>query len=153
MIALDLSQTVPRSPYAELAGIPWLPRVIDKARASFAGTHADYVAYPCSTDRVFLACIGVDASALGDYIRSGADDDAIAAWVGSRASRLKLGLGLFRGAVLNPSGNPLVRAVVRAMTPETRARVLRRHPDADSRLLTCIGALLALDEGYPVEIG
>jgi hypothetical protein len=79
--ALDLSREVPRSPFDALAGYFWLPRLIDKARAYFAGTLGEYAEYPCGSDKRFIAFYGLDADALGAIIKSGASDDEIAAWV------------------------------------------------------------------------
>lgn len=79
--ALDLTKEFPRSPYDALAGFFWLPRLIDKARAGFAGTRGDYSEYPCGADKNFIAFYGLDTDALGKLIQSGATDDEIAAWV------------------------------------------------------------------------
>ena len=40
---MDLTRDVPRSPYASLGGIVFLPRAIDKARADAAGTLGEYM--------------------------------------------------------------------------------------------------------------
>ncbi|HEY9900465.1 MAG TPA: DUF5069 domain-containing protein [Pantanalinema sp.] len=79
--ALDLTKEFPRSPYTELDGYMWLPRLIDKARAGFAGTRGEYTAYPCGADKRFIAAYGLDADALGEVIKSGASDEEIVAWV------------------------------------------------------------------------
>lgn len=79
--ALDLTKDFPRSPYAELGGYMWLPRLIDKARACFAGTLGEYTPYPCGADKRFIATYGLDADALGEVIKSGASDAEIVAWV------------------------------------------------------------------------
>jgi len=79
--AKDLRTDVPRSPYAEIGGFPWLPRLIDKVRALHAGTLGDYTPYPCGGDQWFLATVGVDARALQAKIATGADDAQVAAFV------------------------------------------------------------------------
>ncbi|MBI5777374.1 MAG: DUF5069 domain-containing protein, partial [Nitrospirae bacterium] len=43
---MDLRKNYPRSPREKLAGYVHLPRMIDKCRASLAGTEGDYI-YPC----------------------------------------------------------------------------------------------------------
>ena len=70
--AKDLSKEEPAPMYATLAGYPWLPRIIDKARASAAGTLGDYYKYPCPIDQQFLESLGVDANAFRE-IASGLD--------------------------------------------------------------------------------
>lgn len=85
--ALDLTREFPRSPFDSLAGYFWLPRMIDKARAYFAGTHGDYTPYPCPADQRFLSFYGLDADKLGEVIKSGATDDEIAAWVNTHATK------------------------------------------------------------------
>lgn len=54
--AKDLSREKPEPMDATLAGYPWLPRMIDKARASQAGTLGTYYRYPCPID---AACLGL----------------------------------------------------------------------------------------------
>jgi hypothetical protein len=44
--ATDLAHEEPPPMDAKLAGYPWLPRIIDKARASHAGTLGTYYATP-----------------------------------------------------------------------------------------------------------
>ncbi len=39
---------------AEVAGIPWLPRLIEKARGRLRGELHPDVTYPCALDRQFL---------------------------------------------------------------------------------------------------
>jgi hypothetical protein len=47
---------------AKLAGYAWLPRMIDKARASQAGTLGAYYRYPCPIDAACLDLLGIDAN-------------------------------------------------------------------------------------------
>lgn len=79
--ALDLTREFPRSPFDAIAGYFWLPRLIDKTRAHFAGTRGEYAAYPCGSDRRFIAFYELDTEALGEVVKSGATDEEIAAWV------------------------------------------------------------------------
>lgn len=71
-MAPDLTKQVPRSPFDELEGFAWLPRMIDKARATFAGTNGDYTPFPCPGDKQFLRYFGIDAGELGRLIVPGA---------------------------------------------------------------------------------
>ena len=77
---MDLTQAYPRSPYEQLDGLTWLPRMIDKARAHVAGTVGEY-SYPCGMDRAALDFYGVSAEAILDLIRAEASDEAIARYV------------------------------------------------------------------------
>jgi hypothetical protein len=59
--AKNLAHEDPEPMDAKLAGYPWLPRMIDKARASQAGTLGDYYRYPCPIDAACLDLLGIDA--------------------------------------------------------------------------------------------
>ena len=59
-VAKNLTHEDPEPMDARLAGYPWLPRMIDKARASHAGTLGTYYRYPCPIDRACLELIGID---------------------------------------------------------------------------------------------
>ena len=48
---------------ATLDGYAWLPRLIDKARASRAGTLGDMV-HPCPVDRRCMKLLGIDVRTL-----------------------------------------------------------------------------------------
>lgn len=73
---MDLTQTHPRSPYAELDGLPWLPRMIDKARAAAAGSLGDY-SYPCGMDEAALSFYGFEAQAFLEVVKTSASDEAV----------------------------------------------------------------------------
>jgi hypothetical protein len=61
---------------AKLAGYPWLPRMIDKARASHAGTLGTYYRYPCPIDKACLDLLGIDADTFRE-IANHADGQAV----------------------------------------------------------------------------
>lgn len=69
----DLTQHPPRSPRVRLGGFAHLPRLIDKARATLAGTHGDYH-YDCSMDAHFWAFTGLDAGAFLAEVKTGKCD-------------------------------------------------------------------------------
>ena len=48
---------------ATLEGYAWLPRLIDKARASLAGTLGEIV-HPCPVDRRCMGLLGIDVATL-----------------------------------------------------------------------------------------
>lgn len=51
-----------------LAGYAWLPRMIDKARASRAGTLGQYFRYPCPIDQEALAGLGLDSEQFAELV-------------------------------------------------------------------------------------
>jgi hypothetical protein len=57
----NLAHGEPEPMDAKLDGYPWLPRMIDKARASRAGTLGPYYRYPCPIDAACLDLLGIDA--------------------------------------------------------------------------------------------
>src|SRR4029434_4797383 len=58
LAAPDLTQRPPRSPRSRLGGYSVLPRALDKARATLAGTHGEYH-FNCPVDRHFLRFVGI----------------------------------------------------------------------------------------------
>src|SRR5271168_3100384 len=68
--AKDLTKEYPRSPRETLAGYVLAARVLDKCRSVIAGTPGEYH-FDCPLDRYFVA--------------TGADDDAVAAWITEHA--------------------------------------------------------------------
>jgi hypothetical protein len=59
--ANDLTVQEPRGLDAELEGYAWLPRMLDKARASLAGTAGRYQ-FGCPVDHTCMARLGVALS-------------------------------------------------------------------------------------------
>src|SRR5690348_5762337 len=78
--AKDLTTEFPRSGNEPLGGYLGLARAVDKGRALLAGKVGEYH-YNCPLDQAFFRVSGVDADALKDFLATGADDDAVAAWV------------------------------------------------------------------------
>ncbi len=66
-----------RAKDAQLGGIAWLPRAVDKARAKLQGKLPDDFFYPCSGDRRFLKEIGFKAVDFFRLVREAKDDDEI----------------------------------------------------------------------------
>ena len=75
---MDLRKNYPRSPREKLAGYVHLPRMIDKCRASLAGTKGDYI-YPCPMDHRLLDFVGITEKQLSKAV-SEKDDAAVAEW-------------------------------------------------------------------------
>jgi len=76
----DLTQRPPRSPRARLGGFVILPRMLDKGRATIAGTPGEYK-YACPLDQRFLDFAGIDPDALKVQLTEGKGDGEILAWV------------------------------------------------------------------------
>jgi hypothetical protein len=86
VVAKDLTREPPRSPHAQVGGYVLLGRIIDKCRASLAGTAGEYV-YDAPMDRYFFDFARIDADALRDFVATGADDEAVGKWVRERSER------------------------------------------------------------------
>jgi len=56
-------------------GIPWLPRIIAKARLKLRGEMPDDLMYGCGGDRDFLRRIRMTASQFLELVRDSGDDD------------------------------------------------------------------------------
>jgi len=61
---------------ATLGGYPWLPRMIDKARARLAGTLGTMV-HPCPVDRMCLARLRVGFVEFTELIRATETDEQV----------------------------------------------------------------------------
>ncbi|MGF1656800.1 MAG: DUF5069 domain-containing protein [Verrucomicrobiales bacterium] len=79
-LAKDLTNTYPRSPRATLAGYVVAARALDKCRATLAATAGEYH-FDCPLDRQFFDFSGIDSDEFKSYVATGADDEAVAAWV------------------------------------------------------------------------
>lgn len=82
---MDLRKAFPRSPSETLAGYAHLPRMLDKCRATLAGTIGEYV-YPCPMDQRLLDFAGITAEQLIDTVITGRTDAAVAAWLQQTAA-------------------------------------------------------------------
>jgi Domain of unknown function (DUF5069) len=80
MNTTDLTQRPPRSPRARLGGFAILPRMLDKGRATIAGSPGEY-RYACPLDQRFLDFAGIDPDALKEQLTEGKGDGEILAWV------------------------------------------------------------------------
>ena len=77
--APDLTRSFPRSPAEELGGYVLLARIVDKCRATIAGTNGEY-RFNCPLDRQFFDFTGIDAEEFRELVASGASDEEIARW-------------------------------------------------------------------------
>ncbi len=78
--APDLTKRPPRSPRARLGGYALLPRMLDKGRATIAGTNGEFN-YNCPLDQRFLEFAGIDPAALKEQLAQGKGDGDILAWI------------------------------------------------------------------------
>jgi hypothetical protein len=86
-LALDLRKHPPRSPRTTLGGYVLAARILDKCRADLLGQLGEYAyAGPNSLDFTFFDFTAIDPVALKDFVATGADDDAVAAWITERTS-------------------------------------------------------------------
>ena len=82
----DLTQRPPRSPRVRLGGYVILARMLDKGRATVAGSPGEYH-YACPLDQRFLDFAGVEAEALQEQLAAGKGDGQIVAWIAENSSR------------------------------------------------------------------
>lgn len=77
---MDLTSRPPRTPSARLGGIVWLPRLIDKTRATLAGTAGGYVC-TCPIDVRFFQFLEILPEDFLDAAMKLPDDGAMLHWV------------------------------------------------------------------------
>ena len=81
-------KTFPRRGRTPLGRFLWFGRVIDKARAKFAGTIHDYI-YPCPMDLGMMERWGVTHEEFEHALREHPDDEGMLAWALSKVSEAK----------------------------------------------------------------
>jgi hypothetical protein len=89
LAAPDLTQRPPRSPRSRLGGYSILPRALDKARATLAGTHGEYH-FNCPVDQHFFRFVGIDAKKLLAELKKGKGDGEILQWIQAYAKHKRL---------------------------------------------------------------
>lgn len=145
-MALDLTRDVPRSPFAEVGGYPWLGRLVDKVRAKHAGTLGEYTPFPCGGDRRFVETLGIAPDDLEAVIAGGASDDQVAAWVREHQTPgADERLAAYRAAMLNPVQGPSV-----GYLEEAKRRLAAQRPELDLSQVDCFNRLICAEEGYEV---
>jgi hypothetical protein len=143
--ALDLGRETPRSPFADLGGYPWLPRLIDKVRAHQAGKLGAYTPFPSGIDEGFIGLLGVAPEALRLVIKQGASDDDILAWVQTnQVSQAPEGVRAFRLALTRP-----VPAAYAAELAEEVADRSQAFPHLDFSQAVNFVHVICLEEGHP----
>ena len=76
----DLTLRPPRSPRSRLGGYALLPRMLDKGRATLAGTNGEYH-YDCPLDQRILGFVGIDPKQLLVELKKGKGDGEILEWI------------------------------------------------------------------------
>jgi quercetin dioxygenase-like cupin family protein len=71
--AKDLTSVDARPLDAELDGYAWIPRMLDKARATLAGTNGSYM-FGCPVDHTCMARLGVDPELVLEFAGRYAED-------------------------------------------------------------------------------
>lgn len=138
-IDMDLSKEFPRGPREKLGGMIWLPRMIDKARASLAGTLGEY-RYNCVMDARLLKFLNMGEDAFLDLVKASRDDAEI-------LSRLKSGPSARSDAAIAGFNE-----MMESLEP-TSPDMVRRFEAARDRIkpgrtdVTTWVALLDLEEG------
>jgi hypothetical protein len=82
--APDLTQRPPRSPRSRLGGYALLPRMLDKGRATLAGTNGEYH-FNCPLDQRFLSFVGIGPKKLVVEFKKGKGDGEILEWIQANA--------------------------------------------------------------------
>jgi hypothetical protein len=82
--APDLTRRPPRSPRTRLGGYALLPRLLDKGRATLAGTNGEYH-YNCPLDQHFFRFTGIDPRKLLAELKKGKGDGEILQWIQAHA--------------------------------------------------------------------
>src|SRR5207237_7485801 len=77
--AKNLTREPPRSPRTRIGGYVIMARMIDKGRATIAGTAGEYH-FDCPVDNMLFGFKGVKGDDVRQALASGAGDDAILAW-------------------------------------------------------------------------
>lgn len=80
----DLTSRPPRSLRVRLGRYAILPRMLDKCRATIAGTNGEYH-YNCPVDQHFLRFTGIDAEELKTEVATGKGDGEILEWIEANA--------------------------------------------------------------------
>lgn len=84
MNAKDLRREAPRRWSERIEGIPWLPRLIDKARASNAGMLGTYLYGQSPMDTRCLHVLGLGHSSFENIVAQASDDRAVIEAIASR---------------------------------------------------------------------
>ncbi len=97
---MDLTTKAPRSPYAKLGHIVFVPRTLDKVRAEVAGALGGYH-WRVGTSATVLEYLGIDADELLAAMPELADDAAAWGWIEARMTpRTDLEIATFNRSMI-----------------------------------------------------
>jgi hypothetical protein len=85
MTTKNLTKEAPRSPRNHLGGYSLVARMVDKGRATIAGTAGEYH-YACPLDQMLFEFKGVKDEEVKKLIASGATDEQIVSWLNSNGT-------------------------------------------------------------------
>ncbi len=85
MDPLDLTKAPPRAPREELAGVVFLPRTIDKVRATLPGGELGAYNIPGFSE-MLLEALGIELDAFRAAVADAANDQAVGAFVSASTS-------------------------------------------------------------------
>ena len=83
--APDLTKTFPRSGREMLGRYAWLARLADKARAEYAGTNGEYIAY-CPLSMGFLKRAGISYNVFEQMVEQNASDELLVSYFDNHVS-------------------------------------------------------------------
>ena len=86
---MDLRTGFPRSMKVKIAGHVHVARMIDKCRATLAGTEGEYI-YPCPMDERLLEFSGLTSEQFTAAVRANPTDEGVAAWFAQSAKPHRL---------------------------------------------------------------
>jgi hypothetical protein len=84
--AKDLTREPPRSPRVKLGGYAIMARMIDKGRATIAGTAGEYH-FDCPLDNMLFGFKGVKGTEVRPVLESGASDEEILRWFNEHGTK------------------------------------------------------------------
>jgi hypothetical protein len=142
----DLTKEFPRSPNEELGGLPWLARMIDKARAHNAGKGGEYVAFPCGGDQRFLGVLGIEPEAFRQQAITVADDAKILEWVKANTTDgWEERLEEYKASQTAPLTGEMADYLA-----GSKAELAKARPDLDLSKVDNWNRLICAEEGYPL---
>ena len=120
MEPLDLESRPPRSPRAQMLGIYFLPRTIDKIRAELpGGKPGGYIVVgPNSMSAYLLHKLRIDVDDLRAAVARARDEDDVEQWLRERIDP----------AVVEQLNAKLLGSRIDAATPDKQEIIRQRHP-------------------------
>jgi hypothetical protein len=111
MESLDLSTAPPRSPYAELGGVIFLPRTIDKVRAGLPGGNFGLYKIAGFSETMF-EMLAIDEAAFTAAVAGAANDDDVLAFVTGATTPERIAEWNAWASERKPAGGDRERALV-----------------------------------------